>query len=242
MKKLQGSVLSLFAIINIGCGGGSSDVSATHTPQTGYWEIQNPTTGSTLYKGFSNPAVLMLDQNNLSWNATFGSTFESTGSTATNIKYTFIGFSPIDSSQTSSNPEFSMNDAGTESSAITLYGNNAKLIFDPTGIHNSATIIPSKFANLTWTDQRDSHNTFVTTDTTFTIVSNLTALAGGDCSFNGTLPTTTVNYASVQVNYSCVIGATGTTYVQMASNANSTQMIIGINGDSNLQSHTMLFK
>ena len=244
MKKVQCLLLVLFAVILVGCGGGGATAGSfpTHTPKIGYWEIQDAVTGSVVYKGFATPSVLMLDQNNLSWDASFSFSSESTSNSVTNIKYTFVAFHPEDNSQAFTHPEFPMNDAGIESSTITLYGNNIKLIFDPENIHNSVDITPNQFSNLSWTDQRDNRNTFNTTNTTFTIVSNSTALAGGDCSFEGRLPTTTINYASIQVNYSCTTGATGTTYVNMTTNASLNQMIIGINGDNNLQSYTMLFK
>ncbi len=241
MKKIDHPLLILATILIIGCGGGSGSTS-THLPKIGYWEIQDTTTQATLYKGFSNPTVLMLDQNNLSWSATFSSSYTSTSNSITDLVYAFIAFMPKDASQSSSTPEFSMNSIGTESSNITLYGKSVKLIFDPKGIHNSRTITPNKFANLTWTDQRDNHNTFTTTNTTFTMISNLVALAGGECTFKGRLPTTTVNYASVQVDYSCTTGVVGKTYLSMTTNIDATELIVGIEEDSNLMPAVSLFR
>ena len=231
-------------VLILGCGGGSgSSTTLTHDAKSGYWEIQDSTTNATLYKGFSNPTVLMLDQNNLSWSGSFSSTYDSTSSTISNIKYTFMVFSPLDSSQASTTVEFPMNNSGTESSTVSLYGNSVKLVFDPAGIHNSATITPAKFANLSWSDQRDSTNTFITDNSSFTITSNLAIGGGGSCTYIGTLPTTTVNYASVAVNYTCSDGSNGSTFVNMATNATANQMIVGIQANSSTQrEHALLFK
>ena len=123
-----------------------------------------------------------------------------------------------------------------------FYSYSVKLIFDPAGIHNRITITPTQFANLSWVDQRDNQNSFTTTNSGFTVTSNLTAPANGVCSFTGNIPTTSVNYALVQANYSCTNGSTGTAYIAMATNANSNSMIVTILGNTGLQSHSMLFQ
>ena len=238
MKKIQSIFVVIVVFLFLACGG--SAVSSNEAKK-GYWKIQDSETNVPLYRGFLSTEALFLDQNNKSWSAEL----ETNGNL-----YILKKFRPLDASSSPFILSFTMNDAKTESAVILLNNQKVKLLFDSTNLPVGIGLSPAKFSNISWTDQESSLNTLNSTSdgSSFTILSYKAVKWGGSCTFRGEMPSSRINYVSLQSSYACTDGSRGDASLFVASNAVADELIIGIESvigfdtETNLEGHSILFK
>jgi len=253
MKKVTLFVTVLMGLYGlIGCSGapantGGEDNKSTAEPTKGYYEIQNRQ-GEVLYRGIYDGGMAMLDENNLSYNSIGVSWTSETDTAAGTESDCVLSFdlSPIDGSSEQIEYEFPMDCNYSTSSYVTAGGKEVRLLFDPHSRHTALKMKADKLANKNLADPRDGNNTFVSTDSTFTLVTNLYSMSNEPvrCEVKGNLPNAQSNFASVEAPYTCADDQNGTASVGFVSpDEGYATLLISIGADSeDTQTHILAFE
>ena len=255
MKKvtlLAAVLLGLYGLS--GCGGAptapkadNNESTATAEPTMGYYEIQNRQ-GEVLFRGIYDGGMTMLDENNLS-HSSVGVDTRSEIDTDTGKESDCVfsfGLLPIDSSSDGAIYEFPMDCNYSTSNYVNVEGQNMRLLFDPHSRHTALKMKADNLSDKNLADPRDGNNTFVSTDSKFTLVTYLYTMSNDPvrCEMTGNLPNAQSNFASVEAPYTCADDQNGTAYVGFVSpDEGYATLLISVGADTaDMQTHILAFE